>query len=390
MRTQVGIIGAGPAGLMLSQLLHLNGIESVVLEKHTRAYCEGRIRAGVLEQGTVELIHEAQVAGRMEQLKMVHDGIAMTFDGKYRRISFQELTGKGVTIWGQTQIVHDLITARVDAGGPLIFEAQDVSIHDFGTDSPRIRYRHNDEDHELQCDFIAGCDGFHGVSRASIPAENLKTFERVYPFGWLGMLCETPPVSEEVVYSHSERGYALFSMRSPTLSRLYIQCAPDENPDDWPDDRLWEELKRRGGEQVASMLKTGPSIEKSVAPLRSFVAEPLRHGSLFLAGDACHIVPPTGAKGLNLAMADIRILYRAMVEHYKSGNSDLLATYSDTCLRRIWNAQRFSWWMTSLLHLFPDATPYERRLQLSELNYVTTSKAAATALAENYVGLPFD
>ena len=390
MRTQVGIIGAGPAGLMLSQLLHLNGIENVVLERQTRDYCEGRIRAGVLEQGTVELIHEAQIADRMEQLKMVHDGIALTFDGQYRHINFQELTGKGVTIWGQTQIVRDLIKARTDAGGPLLFEAGNVSIHDFNTDSPRIRFRHNDEDQELQCDFIAGCDGFHGVSRASIPADRIKTFERVYPFGWLGMLCETPPVSEEVVYSHSERGYALFSMRSPTLSRLYIQCAPDENPDDWPDDRLWEELKLRGGEQVASRLQTGPSIEKSVAPLRSFVAEPLRHGSLFLAGDACHIVPPTGAKGLNLAMADIRILYRAMVEHYKSGNSDLLASYSDTCLKRIWNAQRFSWWMTSLLHLFPDATPYERRVQLSELNYVTSSQAAMTALAENYVGLPFD
>jgi len=390
MRTQVGIIGAGPAGLMLSQLLHLNGIENVVLERQTRDYCEERIRAGVLEQGTVELIREAQIADRMEQLKMVHDGIALTFDGQYRHISFQELTGKGVTIWGQTQIVRDLIKARTDAGGPVLFEAENVSIHDFDTDSPRIRFRHNDEDQELQCDFIAGCDGFHGVSRASIPADRIKTFERVYPFGWLGMLCETPPVSEEVVYSHSERGYALFSMRSPTLSRLYIQCAPDENPDDWPDDRLWEELKLRGGEQVASRLQTGPSIEKSVAPLRSFVAEPLRHGSLFLAGDACHIVPPTGAKGLNLAMADIRILYRAFVEHYKSANSDPLASYSDTCLKRIWNAQRFSWWMTSLLHLFPDASPYERRVQLSELNYVTSSQAAMTALAENYVGLPFD
>ena len=390
MRTQVGIVGAGPAGLLLSQLLHLNGIESVVLENQSREYCEARIRAGVLEGGTVELLHEAQVADRMEKQKLLHGGVEIAFDGKYRYIDFVELTGQDLTIWGQTQIVRDLNRARADADGQLIFEAKDVAIHDFDTESPRITYVKDGETGEVRCDFIAGCDGYHGVCRPSIPQDRLQTYERVYPFGWLGILVEKRPVSEELIYAHSERGYALFSMRSPTLSRLYIQCRPDENIDEWPDARIYEELRLRGGERVAANLEEGTSIEKSVAPLRSFVAEPLRHGSLFLAGDAAHIVPPTGAKGLNLAAADIRILYRALIAYYKSGATDLLDAYSDTCLRRIWNAQRFSWWMTSMLHLFPESTPYERRLQISEIDYVTSSRAASKALAENYVGLPFD
>ena len=390
MRTQVGIIGAGPAGLLLSQLLHINGIESVVLEKQTREYCEARIRAGVLEGGTVELLHEAQVADRMVKQNLKHGGIEIAFADKYRYIDFIDLTGQDLTIWGQTQIVRDLNKARADAGGNMVFEAKDVAIHDFDSDTPRITYTKDGEARELHCDFIAGCDGYHGVSRASIPPDRISVFERIYPFGWLGILVEEPPVSEELIYAHSERGYALFSMRSPTLSRLYIQCRPDENVDEWPDERIYEELRLRGGERVAADLKDAPSIEKSVAPLRSFVAEPLRHGNLFLAGDAAHIVPPTGAKGLNLAAADIRILYRALVEHYKSGRNDLLDAYSETCLKRIWNAQRFSWWMTSLLHIFPDSTPYERRLQISEIDYVTSSRAASLSLAENYVGLPFD
>lgn len=390
MRTQVGIVGAGPAGLMLSQLLRLNGIDTVVLEKQSRAYCEARIRAGVLEPWTVELLHEAQVTDRMEREKMTHGGIEIAFDGKYRHIDIQDLTGRDLTIWGQTEIVHDLNRALDKAGNGPVFEAQDVAIHDFDTDKPRITYTKDGESLEVRCDYIAGCDGYHGVCRASLAPGRIQTFERVYPFGWLGILVEQPPVSDELIYAHSDRGFALFSMRSPTTSRLYIQCAADENLDEWPDERIYEELRYRGGEKVAAHLKDAPSIEKSIAPLRSFVAEPLRHGTLFLAGDAAHIVPPTGAKGLNLAVADVRILYRALIEFYKAGSPDQLDAYSATCLRRIWNAQRFSWWMTSMLHTFPESTPYERRLQLSEIEYVTGSAAASMSLAENYVGLPFD
>lgn len=390
MRTQVGIVGAGPAGLMLSQLLRLNGIDTVVLEKHSRAYCEARIRAGVLEPWTVELLHEARVTDRMQQEKMTHGGIEITFDGKYRHIDIKDLTGRDLTIWGQSQIVHDLNRALDEAGNGPVFEAKDVAIHDFDTDKPRVTYTCNGESLEVHCDYIAGCDGYHGVCRASLDPDRIKTFERVYPFGWLGILVDQPPVSDELIYAHSDRGYALFSMRSPTTSRLYMQCAADENLDEWPDERIYEELRYRGGEKVAAHLNGAPSIEKSIAPLRSFVAEPLRHGNLFLAGDAAHIVPPTGAKGLNLAMADVRILYRALIEFYKAGRTDLLDAYSATCLKRIWNAQRFSWWMTSMLHTFPDSTPYERRLQISEIEYVTSSRPASLALAENYVGLPFD
>jgi len=390
MRTQVGIVGAGPAGLLLSQLLELNGIDTVILEKRSREYCEARIRAGVLENGTVELLREARVAERMDAERLTHGGIEIAFDGKYRYIDFMDLTGQDLTIWGQTQIVRDLIKARTEAGGRLLFEAENVAIHDFDGEQPRITFRKDGEEQELHCDFIAGCDGFHGVCRPSVPQHRLKTFERVYPFGWLGILVEAPPVSDELIYAYSERGYALFSMRSPTLSRLYIQCRPDEDLDEWPDERIYEELRLRGGERVAADLKQGPSIEKSVASLRSFVAEPMRHGRLFLAGDAAHIVPHTGAKGLNLAAADIRVLHRAFIAFYESGSSDLLDAYSETCLKRVWNAQRFSWWMTSMLHLFPDGSPFQRRLQISEIDYVTSSRAASTALAENYVGLPFD
>ena len=390
MRTQVGIVGAGPSGLLLSQLLHLAGIESVVLERRSRAYVEGRIRAGVLEQGTVELLDEAGVGERLHREGLVHGGIELAFDGRRHRIDFEDLTGgKAVTVYGQTEVTKDLNRAREAAGGEIVFEAEDVVLHDFDGDSPRLGYRKDGIDHELRCDFIAGCDGFHGISRRSVPAAVLSTFERVYPFAWLGILADTKPVSDELIYARHERGFALFSMRSPSRSRLYIQCSPDEQLDDWPDERIWDELRSRLDAEAAARLETGPSIEKSVTPMRSFVAEPMRFGRLFLAGDAAHIVPPTGAKGLNLAAADVRYLSRALIAHYAEGRDDLLEAYSETCLGRIWKAQRFSWWMTSLLHRFPEASGFGGRVQLAELDYVTSSRAAATALAENYVGLPF-
>ncbi len=390
MRTQVGIVGAGPSGLLLSQLLHLAGIESVVLERRSRGYVEGRIRAGVLEQGTVELLDQAGVGERVHREGLIHGGIELAFGGRRHRIDFEDLTGgKAVTVYGQTEVTRDLNRAREAAGGEIVFEAEDVVLHDFDGDSPRLGYRKDGTDHELRCDFIAGCDGFHGISRRSVPAAAVSTFERVYPFAWLGILANTKPVSDELIYARHERGFALFSMRSPTRSRLYIQCSPDEQLDDWPDERVWDELRSRLDAEAAARLETGPSIEKSVTPMRSFVAEPMRFGRLFLAGDAAHIVPPTGAKGLNLAAADVRYLSRALIAHFKEGRADLLDAYSETCLRRIWKAQRFSWWMTSLLHRFPEASGFGGRVQLAELDYVTSSRAAATALAENYVGLPF-
>ncbi len=390
MRTQVGIVGAGPSGLLLSQLLHLAGIESVVLERRSRAYVEGRIRAGVLEQGTVELLDEAGVGERLHREGLIHGGIELAFGGRRHRIDFEDLTGgKAVTVYGQTEVTKDLNRVREAAGGEVVFEAEDVVLHDFHGDSPRLGYRKDGTDHELRCDFIAGCDGFHGISRRSVPAAAVSTFERVYPFAWLGILANTKPVSDELIYARHERGFALFSMRSPTRSRLYIQCSPDEQLDDWPDERVWDELRSRLDAEAAARLETGPSIEKSVTPMRSFVAEPMRFGRLFLAGDAAHIVPPTGAKGLNLAAADVRYLSRALIAHYAEGRDDLLEAYSETCLGRIWKAQRFSWWMTSLLHRFPEASGFGGRVQLAELDYVTSSRAAATALAENYVGLPF-
>jgi p-hydroxybenzoate 3-monooxygenase len=390
MRTQVGIVGAGPAGLLLSQLLHLAGIESVIFERRSREYVEGRIRAGVLEQGTVDLLDEAQVGARMHQVGLVHEGIELSFGGTRHRIDFRALTGKAVTVYGQTEVTKDLINARLAAGGKIMFEAEDVTVHDFEGDRPKIRFRQDGKAQELACDFIGGCDGFHGVCRTRVPQDGLTVYERTYPFAWLGILAETPPVSDELIYCHHERGFALFSMRSPTLSRLYIQCAPDERLDEWPDERIFDELRLRLGGDLADALQPAPSLEKSITPMRSFVAAPMRFGRLFLAGDAAHIVPPTGAKGLNLAAADVSVLARALAAFYASGRTDLIEAYSETCLRRIWKAQRFSWWMTSMLHRFPGRDPFDDRLQLAELDYVTGSTAAATALAENYVGLPLD
>jgi len=390
MRTQVGIVGAGPSGLLLSQLLHLAGIESVVLERRSQAYVEGRIRAGVLEQGTVELLDQAGVGERLHREGLVHGGIELAFGGRRHRIDFEDLTGgKAVTVYGQTEVTKDLNRARLAAKGEIVFEAEEVGLHDFDGNGPWLSYRKDGTEQELRCDFIAGCDGYHGVSRRSVPAAALSTFERVYPFAWLGILADTKPVSDELIYARHDRGFALFSMRSPTRSRLYIQCSPDEQLDDWPDERIWDELRSRLDAEAAARLATGPSIEKSVTPMRSFVAEPMRFGRLFLAGDAAHIVPPTGAKGLNLAAADVRYLSRALIAHYAEGRDELLEAYSETCLRRIWKAQRFSWWMTSLLHRFPEESGFGGRVQLAELDYVTSSRAAATALAENYVGLPF-
>jgi len=390
MRTQVGIVGAGPAGLLLGRLLWLQGIESIVLENRSREYIESRIRAGVLEQGTVDILNEAGVGERMRRQGLVHHGIELSFRGRRHRINMHELTrGRAITVYGQTEVVKDLINARLDAGAEIFFEVEDLSVHDFDSETPKIRFRRADEAQEITCDFIAGCDGFHGVCRPSIPDGALTVYERAYPFGWLGILAESKPPSEELIYCHHERGFALFSMRSPQITRLYVQCDPREEIANWPDDRVWQELETRlhaGGDLA---LKEGLIIKKGVTPMRSFVVEPMQYGRLFLAGDAAHIVPATGAKGLNLAAADIRALSRAFGDYYHAGKSDLLAQYSQTCLRRVWRAEHFSWWMTSLLHRFPDATPFQRRLQLAELEYVTSSRAAAMALAENYVGLPF-
>lgn len=391
MQTQVGIIGSGPAGLLLGQLLHLQGISTVILERRSRSHVEGRVRAGVLEQGTVDLLHEAQVAQRLDREGLVHGGIQLSFAGGRHHIDFRALTGgKCVTIYGQTEVTKDLINARLAAGAPIQFDVEDVTIHDFESSRPSIHYSEGGQRRELYCEFIAGCDGFRGVCRQSVPQAQLRVFERVYPFAWLGILSDTHPVADELIYAHHERGFALFSMRSTTRSRLYVQCSPDEHVDEWPDDRVWEELRLRLGGEAATRLESGPSLEKSVTPMRSFVAEPMRFGRLFLAGDAAHIVPPTGAKGLNLAASDVRYLARALIAFYHNGAEALLESYSADCLRRIWKAERFSWWMTSLLHRFPGRNPFDDRVQLAELDYLTGSQAAATALAENYVGLPWE
>jgi len=390
MRTQVGIVGAGPAGLLLGRLLWLQGIESIVIETRSREYVESRVRAGVLEQGTVDILNEAGVGERMRRQGLVHHGIELSFRGRRRRVNMHELTGgRAITVYGQTEVVKDLIGARLDAGAEIFFEVEDVSVRDFDGETPKIRFRWSGEQREIACDFIAGCDGSHGVCRESIPDSALTVYERAYPFGWLGILAESKPPSEELIYCHHERGFALFSMRSPQITRLYIQCDPHEETANWPEDRIWGELETRldAGDLA---LKEGPIIQKGVTPMRSFVVEPMQYGRMFLAGDAAHIVPPTGAKGLNLAAADIRALSRAFDDYYHAGKSGLLDRYSQTCLRRVWRAEHFSWWMTSLLHRFPDATPFQRRIQLAELEYVTSSRAAATALAENYVGLPFE
>jgi len=382
-RTQVGIVGAGPAGLILSHLLYLEGIESVVLEYATRQHVEERVRAGVLEQGTVELLCEMGVGERLLRQGLVHRGVEFRFSGRSQRIDFQELIGRTITVYAQHEVIKDLIAARLATGGNIVFEAKDVSVHDV-TESPRIRYRRDGIEHELACDFIAGCDGFHGICRPSIPAGILTEYERTYPFSWLGILAQAAPSSEELVYANHELGFALLSMRSPGVSRLYIQCDNDENIANWPDDRIWEQLHLRLGKQ-----NEGSVFQKNIAAMRSYVTEPMRYGRLFLAGDAAHILPATGAKGLNLAAADVRLLARGLAEHYKSRGTDLLDRYSEICLRRCWKVQHFSWWMTSMLHRFPGESGFDRHRQLAELDYVTGSRAASTALAENYTGLPF-
>jgi p-hydroxybenzoate 3-monooxygenase len=389
MRTQVAIIGAGPAGLLLSHLLHRAGIASVVIERHSRRHAEERIRAGVLEQGTVDLLVNTGIGDRLRREGLVHDGIELRFGGRGHRVDFKALTGRTITVYGQHEVVKDLITARLAAGGQILFDSVTVSVHDFDTATPRIRFRRDGTQNELACDFIAGCDGFHGICRPSIPAGALTIYEKEHAFGWLGILAESPPPSRELIYAHHQRGFALYSMRTPQLSRLYLQCAPGEDPARWPDELIWKELRIRLG-SGGRALREGPVLQKGVTGMRSFVVEPMQYGRLFLAGDAAHIVPPTGAKGLNLAVADVRVLARALAAFYGSGSTDLLDRYSAVCLNRVWQTQRFSWWMTSLLHSFPEEGPLRERLQLAELDYIAGSRFAATALAENYVGLPFD
>jgi len=388
MRTQVAIIGAGPAGLLLGQLLHKQGIDNVILERQTADYVLGRVRAGVIEQVTMDLLDQAGVGARMHEDGLVHDGVQICVDGVRHRLSFKELTGKSVMVYGQTEITKDLMDGRTAVGAPTIYSAADVNVHDISSDTPRVTYRTATGAQEITCDFIAGCDGFHGISRKSVPPRAIATYERVYPLGWLGLLTDTPPVSEELIYVRHARGFALCSMRSPTRSRYYIQCSLADDIESWPDERFWEELKPRLDDEARERLVTGPSIEKSIAPLRSFVAEPMRFNRLFLAGDAAHIVPPTGAKGLNLAASDVQYLSRALIEHYADKSDAGLDHYSERALKRVWKAERFSWWMTTTLLKISD-NPFDHRLQLAELDYIFRSKAAATAFAENYVGLPY-
>ena len=390
MRTQVAIIGGGPSGLLLSQLLHLQGIETVVLEKHSREHVLGRVRAGVLEHGFAALMREAQVGERMDREGQIHEGFAIAHDGRQDRIDLKALTGgKTVIVYGQTELTRDLYEARDRAGGRIVHGAEDVKLHDAASDAPYVTYRVGKEAVRVDCRHIVGCDGFHGVSRLSIPQERLRTFERVYPFGWLGVLTRTRPVSPELIYATHERGFALCSLRSAALSRYYIQVPLTDTIEDWPDERFFDELRRRLPADVAAGMITGPSIEKGIAPLRSFVAEPMRFGNLFLAGDAAHIVPPTGARGLNTAASDIYYLYHALLDHYRLGSDRALDSYSQRALGRVWKGQRFSWWMTLLLHQFPQSSPYEQRLQATELAYLFSSQPALASLAENYVGLPF-
>jgi p-hydroxybenzoate 3-monooxygenase len=395
MKTQVAIIGAGPSGLLLAALLHRAGIATVVIEQRSPDYVLSRIRAGVLEQGTVDLLDLAGVGQRAHVQGLVHSGFALGYRNSEHRIDLKALTGgKTVMVYGQTEVTRDLMDARTAAGLTTVYEAQDVALHDFDGAKPRVTYRTGKgEDgtaHELDCDFIAGCDGFHGISRASVPAGALKTFEKVYPFGWLGVLADTPPVAHELIYANHERGFALCSMRSTTRSRYYVQCAADDKVENWSDAAFWDELRLRLSPEAAQALVTGVSIEKSIAPLRSFVAEPMRFGSLFLAGDAAHIVPPTGAKGLNLAASDVHYLSCGLIEHYGEHSSAGLNAYSDRCLRRVWKAVRFSWWFTTLMHKFPDGGEFAQKVQEAEISYLLSSQAAATSLAENYVGLPFE
>ena len=387
MRTQVAIIGAGPAGLLLSCLLHGQGIDTVVVERRSRAYVLGRIRAGVLEAGTVALLERVGCAARLHAEGLPHDGVELQFDGDRHRIDLRGLTGRHVTVYGQTEVTRDLMEARDAAGGVTIYEAEDVSVHDVDGDHPAVRFVKDGIARELACDFVAGCDGFHGISRRSVPPAALHTFERVYPFGWLGVVVEQPPVADELIYAHHQRGFALCSMRSPSRSRYYIQVPSHDTVEDWSDDRFWDELRSRLDPRAAETLRTGPPIEKSVAPLRSFVAEPLRFERLFLAGDAAHIVPPTGAKGLNLAAHDVGCLAEALTEVYRERSTAGIDFYSARVLDRVWKVERFSWWMTSLFHTFPDADAFGRRVQRAEFDYLRGSRAAQTSLAENYVGL---
>ncbi len=391
MRTQVGIVGAGPAGLLLSHLLHLSGVDSIVVESRSRRHVEERIRAGVIEQGARDLLIEVGVGERLKHEGLVHHGIELRFRDCGYRIDFAELTaGRGVTVYGQHEVVRDLIAARLAAGGEIVFEAGEVGVAGLDGERPTIRFIAHGEPHEIACDVIAGCDGFHGVCRPSIPEGVLSLFERVYPFAWLGILAEAPPASEELIYANHPRGFALLSMRSAEISRLYLQCAPDEDLALWPDERIWDELQVRLAGGHVGRLPEGPVLQKSVTAMRSFVVEPMQYGRLYLAGDAAHIVPPTGAKGMNLAIADVRVLARALTAFYRTGRTERLERYSEACLGRIWKVQRFSWWMTSMLHRFAEHSPFDERRQIAELDYVASSRAAATTLAENYVGLPYD
>ena len=391
MRTQVGIIGSGPSGLLLARLLHLQGIETVILELRSREYVLSRIRAGVIEQGMADLLREAKVGERMDREGLIHEGINIAFDGRLERIDFPKHTnGKVVMVYGQTEITDDLMRAHIDESGcTVLYESPALRVEDYDTDSPRIIYEQNGEQKELVCDFVAGCDGFHGVARKSVPADKHINYERTYPFGWLGILSDVPPVNDELIYANHERGFALCSMRSHTRSRYYIQCEASDKVENWSDDAFWDELRRRLPPPAAENVTTGPRLEMSITPLHSFVAEPLRFGRMFLAGDAGHIVPPTGAKGLNLAASDIYYLSRALSAYYKEKRTDLLDRYSDAALRRVWKAIRFSWWYTSLLHKYDD-DPMSRRLQVAELDYLVGSKAGQTVLSENYVGLPYE
>lgn len=391
LKTQVAIIGAGPSGLLLGQLLHNAGIQTLVLERQSADYVQGRIRAGVLEQGMVDLLREAGVSQRMDAEGLVHDGFDIALNGQLTSIDLKALNGgQSVMIYGQTEVTRDLMAARAAAGAITLYEASDVQPHDLKSEQPWLTFEHEGQAYRLECDYIAGCDGFHGVARQSIPAQALKVFERVYPFGWLGVLADTPPVHAELVYAKHARGFALCSMRSPTRSRYYLQVPVEEKLEDWADERFWDELKSRLPGSLAEQLVTGPSIEKSIAPLRSFVVEPMQYGRLFLLGDAAHIVPPTGAKGLNLAASDVSTLFRILLKVYHEGRLDLLEKYSAICLRRVWKAERFSWWMTSMLHQFPQADAFSQRIAESELDYFIHSQAGRKTIAENYVGLPYE
>ncbi|MFS0824960.1 4-hydroxybenzoate 3-monooxygenase [Pseudomonas phoenicis] len=391
MHTKIAIIGAGPSGLLLGQLLQRAGIDNVIIERQSAEHVLGRIRAGVLEQGTVDLLREAGVGARMDREGLLHDGFDLAFDGRLAHIDLAQLTaGKRVMIYGQTEVTRDLMQARADTAAPTFYSASDVAVHGLKSGKPYVTFTHAGQPMRLDCELIAGCDGYHGVSRRSIPEGVLKTFERVYPFGWLGVLADTPPVNHELVYASHERGFALCSLRSPTRTRYYIQVDNQERVEDWSDERFWAELKRRLPAPIADSLVTGPSIEKSIAPLRSFVVEPMQYGELFLVGDAAHIVPPTGAKGLNLAASDVSTLYRILRKVYGEGRRDLLQRYSAVCLKRVWKAERFSWWMTSLLHRFPDTDAFSQRMQQAELDYFVGSPAGRQSIAENYVGLPYE